>query len=163
MRLEGVLMIHRWHAVAAGAVALTLAIAGCGGSSGSSNGLSKAQLASKTDAICTSASAKVKNITVPSDLTTNRVAAAHYFDQIAPLYEQAILQFRTLKPASNVSAQWNDTVTKFAAVKVLVDDLKAKADAGDRSGIALLNEIGPLTSAANRAARAIGATTCGSG
>ena len=150
--------------MAAGAAALTLAIAGCGGSSsGSSSGLSKAQLASKTDAICSSASAQIKNIQVPGDLTTNRSAAAHYFDQIAPLYEQAILQFRALKPAPSVAAQWDSTVTKFAAVKVLVDDLKAKADSGDRSGIALLNQIRPLTSAANQAANALGATTCGSG
>jgi hypothetical protein len=152
-------MTHRGTSRAAGAVALTIAVAACGSSS---SGLSKAQLASKTDTICSKYSAKVKAVSQPADLLTNHVSAARFFGQVAALYDQALGEFRALKPDSSVKAQWEDTVSKFAALDNLVGELKSKAEHADRSGIALLSQIKPLTAAANAAASGIGATTCGS-
>lgn len=143
----------------AGAIALMLTIAACGSSS---SGLSKTQLASKTDAICTKYAAKVRAVPQPTDLLQNHVSAARFFGQVSALYDQALGQFRALKPQSSVKAQWNGTVSKFAALDSLVRELKTKAENGDRSGIALLGQIKPLTSAANAAAADIGATKCGS-
>jgi hypothetical protein len=144
------------------ALALTVVVVvGCGSSS-SSSGLSKQQLASKTDAICTKYKAKIAAVKQPSDLLTNHTSAAHYFDQIAPLYDQAVGEFTKLKPASNVQAQWSQVLSRFGAVASLVDQLKTKADNADPSGVTLLNQVKPLTDSANTAAANIGATTCGS-
>lgn len=152
--------VHGRSAVAALAVAAVVA-AGCGSSS-SSSGLSKQQLASKTDAICNKYKAKISAVPQPSDILTNHVSAARYFNQIAPLYDQAIVEFNKLKPASNVQAQWSQVVTRFGAVAGLVDQIKTKADNADRSGIALLSQVKPLTDSANSAASSIGATACAS-
>jgi hypothetical protein len=152
-------MTHGRILRAAGAIVLTLAIAACGSSS---SGLSKSELAAKTNAICSKYSAKVRTVQQPADLLQNHVSAAHFFGQISALYDQALDQFRALKPESSVKAQWNDAVSKFAALDNLVRELKTKAEHADRSGIALLSQIKPLTTAANTAAAGIGATKCGS-
>jgi hypothetical protein len=144
------------------ALALTFVLAvGCGSSS-SSSGLSKQQLASKTNAICNKYKAKIGAIKQPSDLLTNHVSAAHYFDQIAPLYDQAIAEFNKLKAASNVQPQWSQVLSRFGAVASLVDQIKTKTDNAARSGIALLSNVKPLTDSANAAADNIGATACAS-
>jgi hypothetical protein len=145
-------------------IALSLAaivVAGCGSSS-SSSGLSKQELASKTNAICTKYAAKIATVQQPSDLLTNHVSAARYFDQIAPLYDQATAALNKLKPASNVQGQWSQVVSRFGAVAGIVDQIKTKADNGDRTGIALLSQVKPLTDSANAAADSIGATACAS-
>jgi hypothetical protein len=144
------------------AVALTMAVAAGCGSSPSSDGLSKQQLASRTNAICDKYKAKIAAVSQPSDLVTNHASAAHYFDQIAPLYHQAIAEFHTLKPASSVQAQWSLVLSRFGAVGNLVDQIKTKADNGDRTGLALLSEVKPVTDSANAAAGSIGATACAS-
>ena len=143
-------------------LALTAVVAaGCGSSS--SSGLSKQQLASKTDAICAKYKTKIAAVPQPSDLTTNAKSAARYFDQIAPLYDQAVAEFNKLKPAPNVQAQWSQVLSRFGAVGSLVDQLKTKADNADQTGLALLNEVTPLTNSANAAAASIGANGCGGG
>jgi hypothetical protein len=139
-------------------VAAVVAV-GCGSSS-SSSGLSKQQLASKTNAICNKYKEKIAAVKQPSDLLSNHVSAAHYFDQIAPLYDQAIAELNKLKPASSVQAQWSQLVSRFGALANLVDQLKTKADHADPSGTALLSQVRPLTNSANAAADGIGATDC---
>jgi hypothetical protein len=143
------------------ALALTAVVAaGCGSSSSSSSGLSKQQLASKTNAICNKYKVKIAAVQQPSDLLTNHVSAARYFDQIAPLYDQAVAEFNKLKPASSVQAQWSQVLSRFGALATLVDQLKTKADNADRTGTALLQQVKPLTDSANAAADSIGATDC---
>jgi hypothetical protein len=144
------------------ALALTAVVAvGCGSSS-SSIGLSKQQLASRTNAICNKYKAKIAAVPQPSDVLTNHVSAARYFNQIAPLYDQAIGELGKLKPASSVQAQWSQVLSRFGAVANLVDQIKTKADNADRSGLALLSQVKPLTDSANTAADNIGATACAS-
>ncbi len=141
---------------------LTAVVAvGCGSSS-SSSGLSKQELASNTNAICNKYKEKIAAVKQPSDLLTNHVSAAHYFDQIAPLYDQAVGEFTRLKPASNVQAQWSQVLSRFGAVASLVDQIKTKADSADPSGLTLLNQVKPLTDSANTAAANIGAKDCAS-
>ena len=142
------------------ALLLTVVVAAGCGSSSSSSGLSKQQLASKTNAICNKYKVKIATVKQPADLLTNHVSAAHYFDQIAPLYDQAIAEFNKLKPASNVQAQWSQVLLRFGALGSLVDQHKVKADSADKTGVALLSQVTPVTNAANAAADSIGATDC---
>lgn len=153
--------IHKRGSHAA-AVIVTLALCGCGSSS-SSPSLSKQQLASKMNAICTKYRAKIAAVPQPADVIQNHTSAARYFDQIAPLYDQAIAEMRVLKPAGDVKAQWDTLVAKFAAVSGVIDQIRTKADHADSTGIALLGRLAPLTSGANLAATNLGATGCSGG
>jgi hypothetical protein len=138
--------------------ALATGVAGCGGSS--SSGLSKADLAKQVNAICANYNAKIKAVPQPSDIATNATSAATFFDKVAPLFDESLTKFKALKPADSVKSQYDDFLTKVGALASVIDQLKAKADAKDRTGIALLPQIQPATNAANSAANSIGATTC---
>lgn len=142
-------------------VLTAVAVVGCGSSS-SNSGLSKQELASKTNAICDKYKAKIAAVQQPSDLLTNHASAAHYFDQIAPLYDQAIAEFNKLNPAAAVRAEWRQVLSRFGALVGLVDQIKTKTDNADPAGIALLSDVKPLTDSANAAADSIGATACAS-
>ena len=144
------------------ALALTAVVAAGCGSSSSSSELSKQQLASRANAICTSFKPKIAAVKTPSDVLTNPTSAARYFDQIAPLYDQAVAELKKLKPASSVQGQWNEMLARFGGVTSLIDRLKANADKGQRSGAGLLSQVVPRANAADAAAGKIGATACGS-
>jgi hypothetical protein len=138
--------------------ALTAVVAaGCG-----SSGLSKQQLASNANTICDRFKPRVAAVKAPSDVLTNPASAAHYFDQIAPLYGQALDELKKLKPASNVKSQWSQMLSRFGAVASLTDQLKAEADKGQTDGTVLLSQVVPRSNAADAAASQIGATSCGS-
>jgi hypothetical protein len=132
-------------------------VVGCGSSS---SGLSKQQLASKSVAICEKFNAKVKTVDTPSDLVSNHVAATHYFDQIAPLYDQAIAEFNKLKAAPDVQAQWSQVLSRIAAVGSLLDQVRTKADAGQPIGEAVLSQLQRVKDSAGAAAKSIGANKC---
>jgi hypothetical protein len=143
------------------ALALTaVVLVGCGSSS-SSSGLSKQQLASKTNAICNKYKAKIQAVPQPSDISKPG-SAARYFNQIAPLYDQAVAEFNKLKPAANVQAQWSQVPSRFGALASVVDQITTKANKADPSATALLSQVKPLTDSANAAADSIGATACAS-
>ncbi len=143
-------------------LALTaVAAAGCGSSS-SSSGLSKQQLATKANAICSSYKPKIAAVKAPSTTDIQSGQFARYFDQIAPIYDQAIAQLKTLKPAANVQAQWNQMLTQFGAVASLIDQVRTKLDKRQAGATALLAQIVPRTNAADAAAKNIGATACAS-
>lgn len=139
-------------------VALGLAFwtAGCG----SSSGLSKSELAKQVNSICDQYNSKIKAIKQPSDLASNANSAAAFFDQVAPLFDQALAKFKALKPADSVKTQYNDFLGKISSLASLIDQIKAKADAKDKTGVALLPQIQPATTAANSAADSLGATDC---
>lgn len=144
------------------ALALTVVVAAGCGSSSSSSGLNKQQLASKANAICTSFKPKLAAVHAPADILSNQASAAQYFDQIAPLYDQAIGELKKLQPASSVKGQWNQMLARFEAVGSLVDQVRIKADKRAGGEIPLLSQIVPRTNAADAAASQIGATACAS-
>jgi hypothetical protein len=147
------------HATAAMIAAAAVGIAGCGSSS-SGGGLDRAALASKLDSICTSSAAKVKGIAQPADLLTNHAAAGTYFKQVAAIYNSTLTSIKELKPASDVQADYTTVVTRLTTLSGLLDQIEAKAVAGDTSGLQLLTQIKPTTDALNTAAAKIGATAC---
>jgi len=139
------------------ALAGTLALTGCGSSS---SGLSKSDLAAKTNTICTNSAASIKAIPQPADLVQNASSAAKYFDKIAAVYDKARSDLDALKPADSVKSQWNTLVSKFHALASIVDSIKTKAENKDRTGLQELTQVGPLTTSLNAATDAIGATAC---
>jgi hypothetical protein len=146
----------RYGRMLVGATLSALAIAGCG-SSGGSSGLSKADLASKTTAICKDSATKIKGITQPSDFATNANAAAGYLDKIDAVYKDAQQKITALKPADSVKSQWSTITSKLGAVVKVVDDVTQKAHNHDQSGLSELQQLDGLTSSLNQATQAIGA------
>jgi hypothetical protein len=132
-----------------------VALAGCGG--GGSSGLSKQELAAKTQAICASSSKKINAIQQPSDFATNPQAAAAYLDKVVVIYKDAANQLKALKPADSVKSQWNSITGQLDKLTALVQDIDQKAHNKDRTGIAELQQVGPLTTSLNNETKAIGA------
>lgn len=149
-------MTYRASSLAAAVVAI--AVAGCGGSGG--NGLSRADLARRADSICNTYNPQVTAVRQPKDLATNAASAARFFDAVAPIYDTELIKIKALKPADSAKTAWNDLVSKFEPLVKLVDQIRAKADAKDPSGIALLAQVGPLSGSANAAAKSFGAADC---
>ena len=145
-------------------IALTLTAvvaAGCGSSS-STGGLSKQQLGAKANSICSGYKPKIAAVKAPSISDIQSGHYAPYFDQIAPIYDQAIAQLKTLKPASNVQGQWNQMLAQFGAVTTLIDQVRTRVDKGQGGAPTLLAQVVPRTNAADAAAKNIGATACAS-
>lgn len=69
--------------IASLAVAASMGVAACGGE----DGLSKSELASKADAICTRAEADVRAVKAPADPTDLQAAGA-YFDKVVPIAQK---------------------------------------------------------------------------
>jgi hypothetical protein len=63
----------------------------------------------------------------------------------------------TLKPADSVKSQWDALTGQLNKLVTLVEDIDKKARNKDRSGIAELQQIGPVTTSLNNATKAIGA------
>ena len=125
------------------AAALCPSLAACGGSSST---LSRSQLVAKANAICNTAVNEGRTIPVPQDLVTNAAAAAAYFDKVTPIVDKETADLGALKPDSSAAADWNAFVSVRKSTDQTIDTIKQKADAHDRSGIALLRSLaGPAT------------------
>jgi hypothetical protein len=118
-----------------------LLLAGCGSSSGSSSGggsggaLTKAQLASGADAVCTSYIANESKIPVPKNFSSNAVAAAKYLDQLKPLVHQEEAGFEALTPPSSEKADYQKLLTDGKHQIALFDAADAAAHAKDPHGL----------------------------
>jgi hypothetical protein len=138
-------------------------LAGCsGGSSGgggsSSSTLSKAQLDTQANAICTAEVTQGKAVPQPKDINDPKQAAA-YFDQIDPIIASTTTKLEALEPASDVAADWATFLTDRKAFSTAMHDVREKADAADKSGLTELENLSTDKLAA--AATAVGATACG--
>lgn len=136
-----------------------MALGGCG-SSGSS-GLTKAQLASRANAICSSYTKTASAIPQPKDFVTNPVAAAAYLDKLKPLAAAQEKAMLALKPDSSVKALWDQFIAGGEHLTALLNDADAKAHAKDRAGLADLEQLASYkTNTLNPVATQLGATEC---
>jgi hypothetical protein len=137
-------------------------LAGCGGSSsggsGGSGALTKAQLDTQANAICTAEETDGKAVPQPSDLSDATQAAA-YFDKIDPIIQDTTTKLEALTPDSADAADWNAFLTDRKAFSNSMHDVREKADASDKSGLTELENLSTDKLAAT--ATAVGATSCG--
>lgn len=140
------------------AVAIALTLAACGG--GGDSALSRAKIDVKANALCVKAASDAKAFPVPADFKKNPAAAAAYLDKVVPLAQRLLADLKELKPASDVKADWNDFLAKEDTHLQVLDGVRQKAHARDKSGIADLekDKTGPP---ANAAAAKAGLTSCG--
>lgn len=141
------------------AVTGAIALAGCGGSS--NGGLTKAQLANKSDAQCIAYSKAATAIPQPQDFATNPVSAAAFLDKVKPLVAAQQNAMLALKPDSSAKPLWDRFVAAGQHMTALFNDADAKAHAKDRRGLADLQALAAYkTSTADPLARQLGATAC---
>jgi hypothetical protein len=114
-----------------------LLLAGCGSSSGGGSGaaLSKAELVSGADAVCTSYIASESKIPVPKDFASNPAAAAKYLDQLKPLVDHEEAGFQALTPPSSEKADYQTLLADGKHQLALFDAADAAAHAGQSHGL----------------------------
>jgi hypothetical protein len=136
--------------------AASLGLAACGGSS---DKLSKDDLAKKANAICAKTEKAGKAIAAPKDITDPAQAAA-YFDKVAPLTHKETTDLQALKPADEVKDDWKAFTDAEAKADAVVQGVKTKADKKDPSGLQDLQKITGLSATVSNAAKKVGATGC---
>lgn len=135
---------------------LALALAACGGD----DGLSKAQLAKRANAICTDSNKKVAG--VPHPPTRSPASAAAYYAQTRPIISDGTAKLARLKPRDAVKKDWDSFVRKQARSARLLDDLVEQVTRGDARVQQTQAQIESLVAQLSTAAKRVGADACAS-
>jgi protein-tyrosine-phosphatase len=106
-------------------LAIALA-AGCGGSSGGGQRLTREQYAAKADAICSKYKQKTDALARPATLSD----LADVSDQVLPLLHGARGELRALRPPQSEEATANAWVDEF---DVIIDDVEKIHDAAKKN------------------------------
>jgi len=119
--------------VATLAIALSLGLAACGGSSDDS--LSNDELITQADAICQDYNDKLVaafNETELNNQSSKQEVAAFASDTIVPLYQDQVDELRALEPNEDDAEAYNDIVdTLDSEVQAIADDPEAAVDNDD--------------------------------
>jgi hypothetical protein len=116
-----------------------IALAGCGSSSSL---LSKAQLATKADAVCSAYTKAATAVPQPKDFLTNPVSAAAYLDKLTPLAATQEKAMLALKPDSGAKALWDRFVAAGEHTTSLLNEADAKAHAKQSTVNPLATQLG---------------------
>ncbi|MDQ8044161.1 MAG: hypothetical protein AAGC46_01350 [Solirubrobacteraceae bacterium] len=142
--------------------ATALGVAACGGSKdGADSGgpFTRAQLATKADAICAKARLDAAKVPSPTD-ARDTDASATYFSKIAPISQQEADSFAALTPDAAAKTDWEALVAGQRTIAGAFDAMVAKAKAGKSLGASdygnALKAAEPFIDASTK----IGAKTC---
>jgi len=112
-------------------------------SSGGGDALSRSALVAKIDSICTATLAETNKVKAPTDIQ-DPVQAAKYFDALVPLADKETADLAALKGDDEVKADLAAFVSVEQKADALVQTIRKKADAQDKSGLQDLQKLGPL-------------------
>ncbi len=134
-----------------------LLAAGCGSSD--SDGLDKADLAKKADAICVKYNAKVKQLGEPSDVAS----FGPYLDKLLPLSVAQREELADLKPDDAVKAEWEANLRDYDTQQQGLKDAQAALKQNDQAEFQrIIEDLTPLGDASDKKLDAFGAPHCGS-
>ncbi len=135
-------------------------LAACGGSGDKgSDTLTRAQLVTKANAICTAGEKAASAIDVPSDFSDAKAAAA-YFEQVAPLNQKQTDDLAALVPAADVKDDWQAVIDKQNEGNELLKSLLAKSKAQDASGLQDLQTFTTVAGEFGSASKKLGSKAC---
>jgi hypothetical protein len=140
--------------IAAPAVTLALALAGCGGddettaettaatgATGPVTELTQEEFVSQANAICADVNTELAALSQPQDLQ----ALADYAAEGLAIVEPALEQFQAITPPADLQAQWAEYLAAAEEQVELTRQLQAAAEAGDQQeATALLNQLREL-------------------
>lgn len=135
---------------------LALALAACGGD----DGLSRAELARRADAICTDSNKKVA--ATPRPPTRSLESAAAYYAQTRPIISDGTAKLERLKPDDAVRKDWLAYVRKQAESARLLDDLVDQLTRRDPRVQQTRARIASVVADVSAAAQRVGADACAS-
>lgn len=131
-------------------------LAGCGGG-GKGKQLTKAEYASKADAVCSKYSAEVKALGSPSDLSTLTKIA----EKTLPIVDSTIAELKKLEAPSEEKALASQWLSQMQGVADDARALLAKAKAKDLQGLqALLPKAQQHLARSNALASQLGMSVC---
>jgi hypothetical protein len=130
-------------------------LAGCGGGSGKA--LSKAEYASKADAICGKYTQQTKALGNPSSIKE----LASIADKALPILDHAISDLKKLKPPADEQALVDQWLVQVGLLKQDLQEIRDKAKAGDLAGVqALVPTAQQHNSKSNQLAATLGMSVC---
>ena len=157
---------------ACASIALAAAAAGCGGGGGDSSSdqpLTKSELITKADGICSDANKNVP--TPPSDLTNFNPTTAtteqlkefgDYLDKVAKHFRTELEDLQKLKPPADLADDYDKAMANLEESLNELDEAAQAAKKGDRNELlSKLAESDKHSTEANKLAKKIGLKVCG--
>lgn len=137
------------------ALALVFLLAGCGG--GSSTPLTKAEYASKADAICGKYNQQIKSFANPKNLSD----LAKVADKTLPVLDHAIKDISKLEPPTSEKALADQWLTQVRNLENDLQEIRDKAKAGDIQGVqAVVPKATDHNARSNQLAAQLGMSVC---
>lgn len=134
---------------------LVFLLPGCGGASGKP--LTKAEYASKADAICGKYNQQIKSFANPKNLSD----LAKVADKTLPILDQAIGDLSKLEPPASEKALSDQWLTQVNGLKSDLQEIRDKAKAGDMQGVqAVVPKATDHNSKSNALASQLGMSVC---
>jgi hypothetical protein len=146
-------------AATVGALALAVGLGGCGGGG---DGLDKAALVKKVNAICAKYAKEGNDLKAPSDIS-DAGQAKTFFDKAHDIAKRQQDDLEGLKAAEAVKAQYAAMTKATGKATTLLGQLADAAGAKDLDkGQKLLQQLQPASQQVDKTAGAIGAKRCAS-
>ena len=137
------------------AVALVVALSGCGG--GSAKPLTKEEYAAKADTICGKYSDQTKALATPKSLDDLATVA----DKTLPILDHAIKDLTKLQPPATEKALTDQWIAQVTNLKDDLQQIRDKAKAGDVAGVqAVVPRAKDDNSRSNQLATQLGMSVC---
>ena len=137
------------------APALALLLTGCGGATGEP--LTKAEYASKADAICGKYNEKITSFANPKNLSDLSKVA----DKTLSVLDQAISDLSKLVPTASEKALSDQGLTQVRNLKDDLQEIRDKAKANDMDGVrSVVPKATDHNSKANALANQLGMSVC---
>jgi hypothetical protein len=136
-------------------LALAFLLTGCGGASGKQ--LTKAEYASKADAICGKYNEQITSFANPKNLSD----LAKVADKTLSILDQAISDLSKLEPPASEKALSDQWLTQVRNLKDDLQEIRDKAKADDMPGVqAVVPKATDHNSKANALANQLGMSVC---
>ena len=136
-------------------LAMPLVLVACG--SGGGERLTKAQYASKADAVCAKYNRQVESLDNPKNLTE----LAEVADQTIPILERAMGEIRKLRPPESEQETVDQWLGAVDTLQGDLEEIRNKAAVGSRDGVqAVVPQANEHNNRANALATQLGMTVC---
>jgi len=143
---------------AAFALVTILVLAGCGGGGGGER-LTRAEFASKADAICGKYNQQTKALENPTNLSD----LAKVADKTIPILDNALKDLRKLKPPEDEQAKVDQWLQQVENLKGDLTEIRDKAEDNDMQGVqGVVPKADQHNTQANRLATQLGMKVCNS-
>lgn len=134
-----------------------LLAAGCGGGGGSGERLTRADYASKADAICGKYNQQTKALANPTNLS----GLADVADKTLPILDNALNDLKDLRPPESEQATADQWLAEVEKLKGDLTEIRDKANDNDIKGVqAVVPKATEHNTTANQLATQLGMTVC---